>query len=119
MASRWKELAQGARRAARRSVALLALATFFAALPAGALAHAAEPVTLADWLRAIFVTPDRKIDRTAPAVAVATPPPPPLVLQTSSQQVPPKAPVIRDRIPEAWLRDPWKSRKRGRVPPLA
>lgn len=116
MGSDSRGFAELCRAGARRSLALATLLAFFAALPASALAHAAEPLTLGEWKRMLFVTPDRKIDRSNPAVATAPPVPPPVVLQTSSEQIPPQQPVVRDRIPDAWLRrDPWKPRKRNRA----
>lgn len=99
-------------------MALLALAGFLAALPVAALAHAAEPVTLAEWLRTIYVTPDRELDRSDPATVVAPPSPPPPALQTSSEQIPPKQPVLRNRVPDGWLRrNPWSPRKRDGLLP--
>jgi hypothetical protein len=99
----------------RQVVAVVAMAAFCLALPVAAVANAAEPVTLADWLRTIYVTPDREIDRADPAVVVPPPAPPPPVLQTSSEQTPPKQPIVRDRVPEGWLRrNPWDPRKRHR-----
>jgi hypothetical protein len=97
--------------------AVLALAAFCLALPVAALANAAEPVTLAEWLRTIYVTPDREIDRSDPATVVAPPAPPPPAVQTSSEQVPPRQPIARDRVPEGWFRrNPWDPRRRNRGP---
>jgi hypothetical protein len=96
-------------------VALLLLATFLAATPVTALVHAAEPVTLGDWMRTIFVSPDREIDRSPEALTVALPAPPPVALQTSSEQTPPKQPMVRDRLPEVWVRaGSRRSRRRRR-----
>ena len=80
------------------------MAAFCLALPVAALANAVEPVTLADWLRTIYVTPDREIDRADPAMVASPPAPPPPALQTSSEQTPPKQPIVRDRLPEGWFR---------------
>jgi hypothetical protein len=97
--------------------ALLALLAFCLALPVAALANAAEPVTLADWLRTIHVTPDREIDRSDPAAVATTPAPPPPALQTSSEQIPPQQPIARDRVPEGWFRrNPWDPPRRNRNP---
>src|SRR5688500_11191353 len=103
--------------AGRRLIALLALGAVRGALPATALSGAAEPVTLADWMRTVFVTPDREIDTSQPAVAVAPPPPPPVVLQTTSEQIPPdKAPPkrsgLRNQMPDTWLRSQTRARRR-------
>ena len=105
----------------RRGVALLALAGFLGALPAAAIAGAAEPLTLADWMRTIFVTPDREVDTSQAGVAVTPPPPPPVALQTSSQQIPPeKAPPknnrLQNQMPDAWLRGQARGRRRRRRP---
>jgi hypothetical protein len=100
-------------------VAMLALAAFIAALPVAALAHAHEPVTLGEWMRTIFVTPDREMDRGQKALAATATPPPPVALQSSSeQQTPPKQQVVRDRLPDAWVRrDRVRGRRRRRVRP--
>jgi hypothetical protein len=110
------ELATLLRRLAVGAVAFATLITFLAAMPAAALAHAAEPISFGDWMRTIFVTPDRKIDQSKPALAAG-----PLIpviqitLQTSSEQVPADHPVVRDRLPDVWIRrDRWRPRK----PPL-
>jgi hypothetical protein len=97
--------------------AVMALAAFCLALPVAALANAAEPVTLAEWLRTIHVTPDRELDRSDPATVVAPPAPPPPAVQTSSEQVPPRQPIVRDRVPDGWFRrNPWYPRRRHRDP---
>jgi hypothetical protein len=97
----------------RRAVAIITLAGLMGLLPSAAILHASEPVTLADWLRQIFVTPDRKVDRFQPALAAASPPPPPVVLQTSSEKTPPSQAVNRSALPEAWMRQSARrSRKR-------
>ena len=98
-----------------RAVAILAMAAFVGALPATALSSAAEPVTLADWMRTIFVTPDREVDTSQPGLAAAPPPPPPVTAaQTQSEQTPPKDSVVRNRFPESWLRDRSRGRRRSR-----
>jgi hypothetical protein len=95
---------------------VVALAAFLGALPVAALAHAHEPVTLGEWMRTVFVTPDREVDRGQKALAAAPPVPPPVALQTSSeQQTPPKQPAVRDRLPDVWVRrDRVRGRRRGR-----
>src|SRR5687767_1537199 len=97
--------------AARRLVAALMVAAFLGALPAASIAGAAEPVTLADWMRTIFVTPDREVDSTQQGLAAAPPPAPPVALQTSSEPTPPKDTVVRNRMPESWLRDRSRARR--------
>jgi hypothetical protein len=106
--------AQGWRGGVRQTVALLSLGTLLAALPITAVAKAAEPVTLGEWMRIVFVTPDREIDSSQPGLAGTPPPTPPPVLQTSSEQTPPKpSSVVRDRLPDGWLRrDRARSRRR-------
>jgi hypothetical protein len=102
----------------RRIVAVVAAAMFCLALPVAALTNAAEPVTLADWLRTIYVTPDREIDRSDPAVVAPPPAPPPPALQTSSEQTPPKQPIVRDRLPDGWVRrNGWRPGRRARRRP--
>ncbi len=98
----------------RRGIAILALAAFLGVLPETAVLNAAEPVTLADWLRLIYVTPDREVDRTAPGLAAATAPAPPVVLQTSSEQTPPKPTADRNRLPDTWIRHPSRRSRRRR-----
>jgi hypothetical protein len=96
----------------QRALAVVSLAAFLGVLPETAIMHSAEPVTLGDWLRQIFVTVDREIDRTAMGVAASSPPPPPAVLQTSSEQTPPRQSVDRSRLPDGWVRQ--SSRRTGR-----
>jgi hypothetical protein len=97
-----------------RLMAVLTLAAFLAVLPTTSIMNGAEAITLADWLRQIFVTVDRKLDDTALALAAATPPPPPVALQTSSEQTPPKPALDRNRIPDGWLRPPTRRGRRRR-----
>ena len=98
----------------RRAVAVVAMAAFCLALPVAALANAAEPVTLADWLRTIYVTPDREIDPADPAVVV----PPPAFHRPSSdvQRANPTEATDRSRPLARRLvrRNAWDSRRRNR-----
>jgi hypothetical protein len=98
---------------------LTALAMAFAlvlALPVTATAGGeAQPVTLGEWMRTIFVTPDREIDTSQKGVASAPPPLPTPVVQASSEPAPAKQPVARPQVPRLWLnrqRDN-ASKKRG------
>jgi hypothetical protein len=99
--------------ALRRAGVGCVLCAFLAALPTTAVANAAAPITLADWMRTIFVTPDREVDQNKPAIPVPTPTPPTPAPQTSSEQVPPQNTAVRTQLPEAWLRKSWATpRKR-------
>ncbi len=115
---RWLDLATWLRRTGRSLVAAIAMAGLLASLPATAIANAAEPITLADWLRTIFVTPDRELDASQQGVAVSPPPPPSVVVQTSSERIPPEQPVVRNRVPDGWLRDDRQRDAKRRRPPL-
>ena len=112
------DVAEWLRRTGRGLVAVVAMAGLFASLPATAIANAAEPITLADWLRTIFVTPDREVDASQQGVAVSPPPPPPVVVQTSSERIPPEQPVVRNRVPDGWLRDDRQRDAKRRRPRL-
>jgi hypothetical protein len=103
----------GARRGLRGR-ALLAIATMVIALPIGATAGAAEPVTIGDWMRTIFVTADRDIDTSQAGVAAAPPPLPAPAAQASTQPAPPKAPVVRAEVARLGLPRDSARRKRRR-----
>lgn len=108
------------RTALRRAGVGFALVAFLAALPATAVTNQAEPITLADWMRTIFLSPDREVDQHKPAIPVPTPAPPPPAPQTSSEQVPPQHTAVRTQLPEAWLRKSWampRKRHLRLVPP--
>jgi hypothetical protein len=101
-----------------RLTALLMALALVLALPVTATARGeAQPVTLGQWMRIIFVTPDREIDPSQKAVAVAPATPPPPVVQTSSEPAPAKEPVVRATPPRLWFpwqRDPPRRRRRRR-----
>jgi hypothetical protein len=96
-----------------RGRALLAIATVLLALPIAATAGAAEPVTIGEWMRAIFVTPDREIDTSQEGVAAAPAPLPAPTAQASTQPTPPRAPVARaDVAPFGLPRDSARRKRR-------
>jgi hypothetical protein len=101
---------------ARRTGALVMAVALLLALPTiTTTGAAAQPVTFADWMRAVFVTPDRKIDPSHKGTAVAPPPLPPAAVQASSEPAPPKEPIQRVQVPRLWFRgDGRRSRRRRR-----
>ncbi|HEY0710400.1 MAG TPA: hypothetical protein VGG33_26575 [Polyangia bacterium] len=95
-----------------RVVALIAALALFVTLPITALAHASEPVTVGDWMRQIFVTPDREIDPSQKGLAAAVPVTPPPAIDTSSQPIP-KEPQARPQVSRFFLpREFWRRRAR-------
>jgi hypothetical protein len=102
-----------------RLTALLMVVALLLVQPLTATAAGeAQPVTLGEWMRIIFVAPERQIDPSQKGVAVALATPPPPVVQTSSEPAPAKEPVVRATPPRFWLpkdRDPprrWRRRRR-------
>jgi hypothetical protein len=103
-------------RRTRAATALLMLLSLILALPVTATARGeAAPVTLGEWKRIVYNTPDREIDATQKGVAAAPPPAPQPALQTSSESSPPKEPVVRTQIPRMWFSGkPQRGRGRRR-----
>jgi hypothetical protein len=98
---------------ARRLGAVCLALALLLALPATTTARAlAEPVTIGDWMRVLFVTPDRKLDASHDGLAWTPPPPPAPQVQTSSEPAAPAEPAARTEIPRLWLRR--DSRRTGR-----
>jgi hypothetical protein len=81
----------------------MVLALLFA-LPITTIAAAeAAPVTVGDWMRTIFASPDREVDGSQKGLAATPPPAPQPALQTSSEPTPPKEPVARAQLPRLWF----------------
>jgi hypothetical protein len=81
-----------------------------------AVAHAAaRPLDLADWLRATYVTPGRKIDRTEKGLTATPPPLPTEVVNTSSEPVSPQKTQAAGDSPRLWIPQARRrKRKRSR-----
>jgi hypothetical protein len=87
-----------------RLMALITAAALLLALPVTATARGeSQPVTLGEWMRIIFVTPDREIDSSQKGTAIAPPPLPTQAVQTSSEPAPTREPIARAQIPRLWL----------------
>jgi hypothetical protein len=96
-------------------VALFALFALLSSLPTTVLAGASQPVTVGDWMRQIFVTPDREIDASQKGLAAAVPIAPPPIVDTSSQPIP-KEPQVRPFVPRFYLpRESWRRRPRNGI----
>jgi hypothetical protein len=82
------------------------VATLMLALPTITTAGLdAQPLTMGEWMRILFVTPDRELDASQKGVAIAPPPLPAPQVQTSSDPAPPKEPVNRAaQSPRLWFR---------------
>jgi hypothetical protein len=95
-----------------RAGALLAAIALFVATPMMAVASAAsEPVSLGDWMNAIFGA-HRPIDPAQKGIG-GTPPPAPIPqVQTSSEPAPPQ-PLASAPVPRLWIRRD-SSRRRHR-----
>jgi hypothetical protein len=94
---------------------LLTAFAFLLALPTMATASAeAQPVTLGDWMRTIFVTPDCKVDTAQKGVAAAPPPVPVPALQSSSAPAAPKEPVAQNQVARFWLQPEGRTKRRRR-----
>ena len=98
--------AEPGQRGLGRRIGAVALAlALFVASPLMAVAHAAaQPITAGDWMRAIFVAPDRKIDTMHQGVTAATTPMPPQELQSTNEPAPPKPAVTGADGPRLWVR---------------
>ena len=93
----------------RVAASLMALLLFLAMPITVTVAAEAQPVTLAQWMRAIFVTVDRQVDPTEKALALTPPPPPVPIVDPTSEPAPPRTPALQPEVPRFWLR-----RERGR-----
>jgi hypothetical protein len=104
-----------ARRRSRRLGALLLAIIFFVALPITVTTAAeAQPVTLGDWMRAIFLAPDRKFDPSQKGMALPPRPVAEPLVQTSSEPAPPKEPVAQTQVPRFWV-PPRSTRRKRRL----
>ena len=59
---------------------------------------------MGEWMRILFVTPDRELDPTQRGMAIAPPPMPAPQIQTSSEPSPSQEPVNRAQSPRLWFR---------------
>ena len=87
----------------RRVGAVAMVATLMLALPTITTAGLdAQPLTMGEWMRMLFVTPDRQLDP-AQKAAIAPPPLPIPQIQTSSEPSPSQEPVNRAQSPRLWF----------------
>jgi hypothetical protein len=91
-------------RGLRRGGAFLLAIVLFVAAPMMSVASAAsEPITVGEWMSAIFGTWSKKVDPAQKGLGVAGPLVPPPQLQSSSEPAPPKAPPATAGVPRQWL----------------
>jgi hypothetical protein len=93
----------------------MALILFVAAPMMAVSSAAAEPLTLGQWMSAIFSTWSKKVDTAQQGIAAAAPPAPLPQLQASSEPAAPKAPPATSAVPRFWIqRDGARKKVRRR-----
>jgi hypothetical protein len=102
-------------RSLRAAAVVAALALFLAAPLMSVASAAAQPISLGEWMSAIFATVDRKIDPSEKGIAFAPPPVPTQQVQASSEPAPAR-PQATPPVPRLWIRrEPVRRVRRRRA----
>jgi hypothetical protein len=97
----------------RRGGTLLAAIVLFVAAPMMAAARAAaQPISLGEWMSAIFASAHRKIDPSEKGLVAGPPPAPPPLVQSTSEPAPPRAPAAEMPVPRLWGLRPARTKGR-------
>jgi hypothetical protein len=98
----------------RGGALLVALALFLASPFLAVASAAAEPISLGEWMSAIFATADRKVDPSQQGIGGTAPPPPAPVVQSSGEPAPPQQPLASAEVVRLWVRRDGSRRRRRR-----
>jgi hypothetical protein len=103
------------RRVRRAGSLLLAICMVLAAPMMSVASAASEPISLGEWMAAIFGGANREVDPSQKGLGVAPPPLPTPQLQTASEPASPKEPGTPSQVPRFWIRrEPVRHRRRRR-----